>query len=96
MSGRSLILITICAYLAAVNLIAFAAMGRDKKAAQRGTRRTPEKTLFLLAVIGGSIGAMAGMKVFHHKTKHKSFTIGMPLILTLQLVLLLWFLLGRR
>ena len=87
---------SIIVWLAAINLIAFAAMGRDKKAVQRGARRTPEKTLFLLAILGGSLGAMAGMKVFHHKTKHKSFTIGMPLILALQLALLAWFLLGRQ
>ncbi len=96
MTGKTLFTAIVCAYLAVINLAAFAAMGRDKKAAQRGTRRTPERTLFMLAILGGSPGAMAGMKVFRHKTKHRSFTIGMPLILTLQLALLSWFLLGRR
>ncbi len=82
-------------YLIAVNLIAFFAMRRDKRAAKAGALRTPEKTLFLLAILGGSLGAMLGMKVFHHKTKHKSFTIGMPLIFALQLALAVWLILPR-
>ncbi len=90
-----MIKIALYIYITIINIAAFLAMCRDKKAAQRGVRRTPEKTLFLLAILGGSLGAMIGMKYFHHKTKHKSFTIGMPLILALQLALLTWFLLGR-
>ena len=87
---------TIYVYLALINLAAFLAMHRDKQAAQRAARRTPERTLFLLAILGGSLGAMAGMKAFNHKTRHKSFTIGMPLILALQLALLAWFLIGKQ
>lgn len=76
-------------YLAAVNVIAFLAMGRDKKKARRGEWRTPEATLFLLAIIGGSIGSNLGMFVFHHKTRKRNFRIGMPAILVAQLLLVL-------
>jgi len=74
-------------WLAAVNLAAFAAMGADKRRARRHMRRTPEATLFLLAVIGGSVGAIAGMLAFRHKTRHMSFVIGLPLILAAQILL---------
>ncbi len=76
-------------YLAAVNLAAFLAMGRDKKKARRGEWRTPEATLFLLAIIGGSIGSNLGMFVFHHKTRKRNFRIGIPAILVVQLLLVL-------
>ncbi|MDK2911696.1 MAG: hypothetical protein PWR29_653 [Methanolobus sp.] len=71
-------------YLVAVNLIAFHLMGKDKKKAKTRGSRIPEKTLFLWAIIGGSIGSIAGMQHFRHKTRHTSFRIGMPLILILQ------------
>ena len=77
-------------YLAAVNVLAFALMGIDKVKAKRGAWRIPEKVLFLSALIGGSIGAIAGMFVFRHKTKHLSFVLGLPAILLLQLALALW------
>lgn len=69
-----------------INLVAFCAMGIDKFKAQKGMWRTKEKTLFLLAAIGGSIGAIAGMYVFRHKTKHTQFVYGMPMILVAQIV----------
>lgn len=72
-------------YLVAVNLIAFHLMGRDKKKAKSRGSRIPEKTLFIWAIIGGSIGSIAGMQHFRHKTRHMSFKIGMPLILVLQI-----------
>ena len=79
-------------YLLAITLIAFLIFGVDKWKAKRkktheSTRRVPEKTLFLLAALGGSLGALLGMKAFHHKTLHKTFTIGIPLILILQIVI---------
>ena len=83
----------IVAYLIIVNLIAFCLMGSDKKKAKTGAWRIPEKTLFLSAIIGGSIGAIAGMQVFRHKTKHWYFKYGMPAILILQVaiaVFILW------
>ncbi len=80
-------------YLAVVNLAAFALMGVDKRRAERGAWRIPERTLFLPAILGGSPGAILGMQVFRHKTRHRQFMIGMPLILLVQLVivgLLIW------
>ncbi len=62
-------------------------MGIDKNKAIQGRWRIPEKTLFLFSLIGGSIGTWLGMYVFHHKTKHWYFVIGMPLILVLQLII---------
>lgn len=76
----------IIGYLLIVNVIAFALMGADKSKAKKGAWRVPEKTLFLSAIIGGSIGAIAGMQVFRHKTKHWYFKYGMPAILILQIV----------
>ena len=81
-------------YLIIINIVGFAAMGMDKSKAKKGQWRIPEKTLFLLSIIGGSIGTWAGMYVFHHKTKHWYFVVGMPLILVLQL-LLIWFAASR-
>jgi uncharacterized membrane protein YsdA (DUF1294 family) len=71
-------------YLMIINIIAFAAMGIDKLKAAKGRWRIPEKALFLLAAAGGSIGSIAGMFTFRHKTKHLSFRIGLPAILILQ------------
>ena len=78
--------ILIC-YLLLVNLIAFSLMGIDKRKARTGAWRIPEKTLFLSAILGGSIGAIIGMQLFRHKTKHQSFVIGMPAILIVQILL---------
>ena len=72
-------------YLLAVNLAAFVLYGADKRRAKQGTWRIPEKTLFLLPLLGGSIGALAGMRVFHHKTRHWYFRWGIPAIFLLQL-----------
>ncbi len=80
--------IIVAAYLVIVNIIGFVAMGSDKKRAIKDLRRIPEKTLFLLSIIGGSIGTLAGMYAFRHKTKHWYFVIGMPAILIVQVVVL--------
>lgn len=73
-------------YLLLMNLTAFLMMGWDKRQSKReGARRTPEKRLFLAALLGGSIGAIAGMFHFHHKTRHWYFRYGLPAILVLQL-----------
>ena len=77
-------------YLAAINVFTFLVYGIDKLRAKRGAWRIPEKTLFLLPLLGGSVGAIAGMKVFHHKTKHRYFQYGLPLILLLQIALVVW------
>lgn len=72
-------------YFIFINLTGFASMGIDKQKAIRGRWRIPEKTLFLIAFLGGSAGSILGMEVFRHKTKHRSFRVGMPAILLLQL-----------
>ena len=74
-------------YLIAVNIIAFFLYGADKHRAKQGAWRISEKTLLLIAVIGGSIGAILGMHIFHHKTKHWYFRFGLPVILIAQVVL---------
>lgn len=77
------------AYLFLANLVGFALMGIDKRKAKKKQWRIPEKTLFLSAIFGGSIGALYGMHLFRHKTKHKSFVFGMPAILIVQMLLLI-------
>ena len=78
-------------WLCFTSAIDFALMGVDKWKARRGAWRVPEKVLFLSALAGGSLGSLAGMALFRHKTRHWSFRLGMPAILILQVVvLLLW------
>ena len=74
-------------YWMIINIVAFFLMGIDKKKARTGAWRIPETTLFLSAILGGSIGSICGMQLFRHKTKHMSFVIGMPAILVVQLSL---------
>lgn len=82
-------------YLMIINVIAFLFMLSDKRKAQKRKWRIPEATLMGTAALGGSIGALMGMYLFRHKTKHIKFTLGIPLILGAQLLLagVLWFLL---
>ena len=77
-------------YLLAVNAVTFIVYGIDKYKAKHAKWRISEATLLLLAVIGGSIGAWCGMKVWHHKTMHKKFKYGVPMIFLLQLALAVW------
>lgn len=79
-------------WLIAINLVTFAVYGADKRRARRGGWRVPEKTLFLLPLLGGSVGALLGMRVFRHKTKHWYFVWGVPAILLAQLALAVWLL----
>ena len=74
-------------YLIAINVIAFFIYGIDKLKAKKGKWRIPESTLLLLAIIGGSIGAWLGIKVWHHKTLHKKFKYGIPLIVIAQIAM---------
>ena len=79
-------------YLFLMNLIGFLSMLIDKRRARKNGWRIRERTLFLLAILGGSIGSLSGMYVFRHKTRHWYFVLGMPLILFLQAALTLFFL----
>lgn len=73
-------------YLIIVNALGFALMLIDKWKAKKNRWRIPEATLFIVAAIGGSIGSIAGMYTFRHKTKHIKFVVGMPLILAVQVI----------
>lgn len=80
-------------WLLAVNVAAFVMMGLDKAKAKLGAWRIPEKTLLLTAAVGGSVGAILGMQLFRHKTRHAAFAVGLPAILVVQLavaLLLTW------
>lgn len=77
-------------YLIVINLIAFFIMCLDKRKAQKGKWRIPENTLFLITALGGGIGTIAGMYTFRHKTKKLKFTIGLPTILILEIILLIY------
>lgn len=79
-------------YLIVLNLIGLLLMAEDKRRARKKKWRISEKTLFLAALLGGSIGTWSGMYLFHHKTKHWYFQIGMPGILLLQVlaVFMVW------
>ena len=76
-------------YLVFINIVGFAMMGIDKKKAKKRSFRIPEASLFIIAVIGGSLGTIAGMYFFRHKTRHWYFVYGMPAILILQIILAL-------
>lgn len=82
------VITVIALYVILLNLLEFALMGIDKWKAKTYGWRIPESTLFIVAMIGGSIGAVIGMRVFHHKTRHRRFVYGMPAILIAQLLLL--------
>lgn len=75
-------------YLLGINAVTFIVYGIDKYKAKKAKWRIPEATLLLLAVLGGSIGAWMGMKVWHHKTMHKKFKYGIPAILLIQITLM--------
>lgn len=79
--------IYILSYLILINLFSFLAMYIDKKKAVNHKWRISEFNLIMLSVIGGSIGMLLGMNIFRHKTKHKKFTIGVPLILVAQIII---------
>ena len=71
-------------YLAVANAAGFAAMGMDKLLARRGARRIPERRLLSIAISGGAAGAMLGMLLFRHKTRHRKFAMGLPLLCLIE------------
>ena len=79
-------------FIAILNVITFLIYAIDKWKAKKNRWRIPESILLLLAVLGGSIGAWMGMKIWHHKTMHKKFKYGIPLIMILQIGMLLYLL----
>ena len=82
----------ILGYFLAVNITSFLLYGIDKYKAKKGRWRISEATLLLMAVIGGSIGAWVGMRIWHHKTMHKKFKYGIPIIIILQVALAVYLL----
>lgn len=83
-------------YLLGINAVTFALYGIDKFKSKKGWWRIPEKTLLMLTVIGGSMGALCGIRLFHHKTRHKKFYLGVPILLVIQIVLLSLFLIDMK
>ena len=77
-------------YLLAINIVSFFLYGIDKYKAKKGRWRISEATLLMMAVIGGSIGAWVGMRLWHHKTMHKKFKYGIPIIIILQVCLVVY------
>ena len=77
-------------YLLAVNSLTFLLYGIDKYKAKKGRWRISEATLLTMAAIGGSIGAWAGMRTWHHKTMHKTFKYGIPVIIIMQIALVVY------
>ena len=82
----------IICYLLAINIATFFLYGIDKYKAKKGKWRVSEATLLMMAVIGGSIGAWAGMRLWHHKTMHKKFKYGIPIIIIIQVALAVYLL----
>lgn len=77
-------------YFLAINALSFILFGLDKYKAKKGKWRISEATLLMMAVIGGSIGAWAGMRLWHHKTMHMKFKYGIPAIIILQVCLVVY------
>ena len=80
---------TIC-YILTINIATFLLYGIDKYKAKKGRWRISEATLLTMAAIGGSIGAWAGMRLWHHKTMHKKFKYGIPVIIIMQIALVVY------
>ncbi len=80
----------IAIYLIIINLVGFLSMLIDKKKAERGSWRIKESTLLIIAVLGGSIGSIAGMYTFRHKTQKPRFYVGLPIILITQILIIIY------
>jgi uncharacterized membrane protein YsdA (DUF1294 family) len=81
----------ILCYIVLINIIGLFLVKKDKERARRGEWRVPEKRIWLIAIIGGGIGVFFAMKRYRHKTKHKKFMLGIPLIIILQIIFILKF-----
>ena len=89
--GEILSIRNIIIYLLVINLIGFYVMWSDKRKAKYGKWRIPENTIFVITALGGGVGTVSGMYVFRHKTKKLKFTIGLPAILILEIMLVIYF-----
>lgn len=81
----------IISYVIVINIITLVMFGIDKWKAKHNKWRIPEATLLIFSAVGGSIGALCGMRLFHHKTLHKKFYIGVPIILVLQILAIAYY-----
>ena len=88
--GTKGVAIAVSAYILCMSITGFSSMGIDKGRARRHAWRIPEATLFAIAIFGGSLGSTIGMHVFRHKTQHWYFKYGMPAILLIHILLLVW------
>ena len=88
--GDILSIRNIIIYLIIINLIGFYMMWSDKRKAKKGKWRIPEQTLFIITALGGGIGTIAGMYTFRHKTKKLKFTIGLPTLVILEIILVIY------
>ncbi|SET44171.1 Uncharacterized membrane protein YsdA, DUF1294 family [Oceanobacillus limi] len=77
-------------YILVVNIVGFLFMGLDKRKAKKQEWRLPERTLWGIAILGGAVGSLIGMRIFRHKTRHKAFVVGMPLLIILHLLVLIY------
>ena len=76
-------------YILLINIIGFVTFGIDKFKAKNNMWRISEFTLMLLALLGGGVGCFLGMRIFHHKTRHTLFTVGIPVLIAINIIFLL-------
>ena len=93
MTPENIIPVILWVYLGVISIVGFILPAVDKIKAQQGKWRISEKSLFIVSVLGGSVAMYISMRLFHHKTKHKRFMIGIPIIIVLQLgaVFAIWY-----
>ena len=98
MTPENIIPVILWVYLGVISIVGFILPAVDKINAQQGKWRISEKSLFIVSIIGGSVAMYISMRLFHHKTKHKRFMIGIPLIIVLQLtaVFAVWYFLLQK
>lgn len=85
-----MLLTLLITWAAIINITGFSICAADKRKARKGRWRIPEKTIFIIAIIGGSIGTYAALLLFRHKTKHFSFMFGVPFIFVIQVMAVVW------
>ena len=98
MTAENILPVIFWIYIGVISIVGFILPAVDKVKAQRGKWRISEKSLFIVSVLGGSVAMYISMRLFHHKTKHKRFMIGIPVIIVLQLaaVFTVWYFLLQK